>query len=340
MVRHIIRPPGFHRLTVRPESWTDGVGARVTSSEILRRLAGLGIPPAWTHVWAAEDPDSPIQAIGLDARGRTQYRYSEAAAAKSRDDKYEHLLVFAAALPALRARVASDLRARPGSPPSAETVTAAVIRLLDKGMLRVGNERYARDNHTYGVTTMRRSHVTVHPGSVQFDFVGKEHIAHRVAVQDRGSARVVGALLAQEADDDAPLFATHEYSQWRRVDSATVNSYIHAHGEAVGSAKTFRTWGATVAAVAVAAGAQFRLPEGGAARPSTLPFHAAAVLLGDTMAVARASYVHPRAIEIAGDTAVRDALAAVVGRVNSDDVEVVRSDDGFQAAVLDALASA
>ena len=222
-------------------------------------------------------------------------------------------------------------------PPPAETVTAAVVRLLDEGMLRVGTERYARDNHTYGITTMRRSHVTVGLGYVTFDFVGKEHIPHRVSVRDAAVARVVTALLDQEAPDEAPLFATREHALWRRVDSATVNSYIHAHGTATGSAKTFRTWGATVAATAVAAGAEFRMPGGATPAASTRPFHAAAALLGDTMTVARASYVHPRAIGIADEPDVRDALAAAADRAGSVTVEAVRRDTGFQSAVLEAL---
>jgi DNA topoisomerase I len=340
--RHIIRPPGLHRLSSRPDSWADLEGNPVVDAAVTDRLRRLSIPPGWTHVWASLDPASPVQATGVDYRGRTQYRYSDAAEAAASQDKFDHLLQFAAYLPQLREQVDADLGAVvPASEEELEPrrVTAAVIRLLDRGLFRVGNERYARDNHTYGLTTLRRNQVSVADDTATFDFVGKEHIEHHLVVTDAGAAAVVAALLAQEADPEFPVFATSDPPLWRRIDSVTVNSYIHAHGAVMASAKTFRTWGATVAAASVAAGASFH--DGPKTRRNfdLVPYDAAAHMLGDTPAVARRSYVHPLAVEAGRSAAVAAAVRAATSESDSDDVRDVFHDSGVQAAVFDFLVS-
>lgn len=243
-VRHVVRPPGLHRLGTGPARWVDADGDAVRDGDVLNRLRALRIPPGWTHVWASADATSPIQATGIDARGRTQYRYSIAALEQSRADKFTHLLEFASSLPRLRRQVDLHLRlAAGGEHLEGVRVTAAVVRLLDRGLFRVGNERYARDNDTYGLTTLRRSHVAVHGDTAVFDFVGKEHIRHHKVIHDGSVAPVIRDLLAQDGAPTQLLFATSAPPLRRRVDSATVNSYIHTHGAVSASAKTFRTWG-------------------------------------------------------------------------------------------------
>ena len=186
-----LRPLGVHRVRTRPDEWVDDAGATVIDPALLGRLRHLAIPPAWTDVWATLDASASVQATGVDGRGRTQYRYAPEAIALAADRKFDQMLVFAAALPALRETVVDDLAGGHHDVRAPRTVTAAVVRLLDRGLLRVGNERYARDNHTYGLTTLRRNQVAVHGPTITFDFVGKEHIAHRVAVTDRAAARVI-----------------------------------------------------------------------------------------------------------------------------------------------------
>ncbi|MFF1876285.1 hypothetical protein [Leifsonia sp. NPDC058230] len=340
--RHIIRPPGLHRLSSRPQSWADSEGNPVLDAAVTDRLNRLRIPPAWTHVWASLDPASPIQATGVDYRGRTQYRYSASATAAASQDKFDHLLQFAASLPQLREQVDADLGPVPlGSTENLEPrrVTAAVIRLLDRGLFRVGNERYARDNHTYGLTTLRRSQVSVAGDTATFDFIGKEHVAHHLVVTDVGAAVVVTGLLGQEADPEVPVFATADPPLWRRIDSVTVNSYIHSHGAVEATAKTFRTWGATVVAASVVAGASFQDAARTRRNAELIPYDAAAYLLGDTLAVARRSYVHPLAVQAGRSVDVAAAVRRATAESDSDDVRDIFHHHGVQAAVLDFLVS-
>ena len=148
------RPPGLYRTAARPDAWVDDAGRSVDAPAVLERLARLAIPPAWVDVWASADADASVQATGVDGRGRTQYRYSPAALDLASDSKFARMTLFAAAIPSFRLQVARDIARYRQDPLAARVVTAAIVRLLDLGLLRVGNERYARDNHTYGLTTL------------------------------------------------------------------------------------------------------------------------------------------------------------------------------------------
>lgn len=336
--RHIVRPPGLHRTSGPFGGWVDDRGRPVVNQGTLERLERLSLPPAWTHVWAAANPGNSIQATGVDARGRTQYRYSLAALATGNQRKFDHLLQFAGALPKLRHRISGDLEPETDvstARPSACQVTAAVMRLLDKGLFRVGNGRYARDNHTYGLTTLRRGQVTVQGNAAVFDFVGKEHIAHHLVISDEAVAKILQQLLSIPGTSDEALF-TATNPPWH-IDSATINSYIHAHGAVEGSAKVFRTWGATVAAAAVAAGATF--PRTPRRSQDLVPFDAAAHLLGNTPGVARQSYVHPKAVIIGQSPEVRAAVGLAAEDSGSDDVRRVFHDTRVQAAVYNRLSA-
>jgi DNA topoisomerase-1 len=255
------------------------------------------------------------------------------------DRKFDQMLDCAAALPALRNTVVDDLAARQHDVLVPRTVTAAVVRLLDRGLLRVGNERYARDNHTYGLTTLRRNQVAVHGTTMTFDFVGKEHIAHRVTVTDRAAARVVSALLAKNSDHESPLFSIGGERPVHLVTSAAVNAYLHSHTGAPATAKVFRTWGATVAAVAVLAGAESpaRSPRAAKEREAA---GAAAALLGDTVAVTRSSYIHPGWLDAGRSPVVASAVSDAAVRLRTLSVAVLFPDPLIQAAVLSGLAGA
>ena len=281
--------PGIRRVRAgRGFSYRDADGSVVDAST-RAWIQALAIPPAWTDVWISPDPDGHLLATGIDARGRKQYRYHAAYRRRRDDRKYERIAAFGAALPRLRRQVDADLR-RHGLP--REKVVAAVVALLDETSLRVGNERYARDNRSYGLTTLRSRHATAGSRSVRLRFKGKSGRQVDVGLQDRRLASVVsrcqdlpGQRLFQYEDP--------ETGDWQPVMSDDVNDYIQA---AIGdefSAKDFRTWHGTLAAFEALARGE---------RPAGKRRQAAAVVaavdevaerLGNTRAVARQAYVHP-----------------------------------------------
>ena len=308
------RPLGFHRITGRPEMWVDDAGAPMDDPFVVERLRRLTIPPAWVEVWASADANASVQATGVDRRGRTQYRYSPEALHLASDYKFARMTLFAAAIPALRRQVDRDLGRYRQDPLGVRVVTAAIVRLLERGLLRVGNDRYARDNHTYGLTTLRQNHVDTRGSTITFHFVGKEHLPHTVTVHDQVTAKVVGALVSAAGNDAQPIFvATGEHGK-HRVTSAAVNAYLHAHTQAPASAKVYRTWGATVAAVAVLAGAEPPADVSARSR-ERLAIDAAANLLGDTASVTRSSYIHPAWIDVGRSEPMAAAVAESFDRV-------------------------
>jgi DNA topoisomerase-1 len=311
----------------------------VDDPAVLERMRRLAIPPAWTDVWASADAAAAVQATGVDGRGRTQYRYSPAARDLASDDKFARMTLFASAVPALDVQVENDLAGYRRDPLSARVVTATMVRLLERGLLRVGSDRYARDNHTYGLTTLRRNHVDRRGATVTFRFVGKEHLPHTVTIRDRPTASVVGVLVDAADDDTQPIFRAAGEHGLHHVTSAAVNAYLHAHTNAPASAKVFRTWGATVAATAVLAGAE----PPAAARARTrerLAVGAAATLLGDTPTVTRSSYIHPAWIDVGRSDPVAAAVAETSDRLGTNAVESLFTDPRIQAAVLAGITAA
>jgi len=334
-----LRSSGLHRINARPDRWVDEAGGSVDDPAVLERLQRLAIPPAWVEVWASTDADASVQATGVDVRGRTQYRYSPEARHLASDYKFARMTLFAAALPALRLQVGHDLARYRRDPLGARIVTAAMVRLLERGLLRVGNDRYARDNHTYGLTTLRRSHVDTRGSTITFHFIGKEHLPHTVTVHDQTTAKIVRALVSSAGNDAQPLFAVTGEHGTHHVTSAAVNAYLHAYTQAPASAKVFRTWGATVAAVAVLAGAEPPADISGKSR-ERLAVATAATLLGDTVSVARSSYIHPAWINVGRSDLVAAAVAESSARVGTPTVASLFLDPGVQAAVLSGITDA
>jgi DNA topoisomerase-1 len=333
----LCRAAGLHRTA--DGGWIDDLGAPVTDQDTVTRLRALGIPPAWHEVWASPDAHARVQATGVDARGRTQYRYSSAAQQAASEHKFGDLLLFGDSLPALRARVDSHLARLPADSTAhrVKRATAAAVRLIDRGLFRVGSDRYARDNHTYGLTTLTAEHVRVSGSAIEFTFVGKEHRPWHLAVDDPQAAADVGELVAG-ATDGAPLFSVGAPDGRYAVSSAVVNAYIHGATSAPATAKTFRTWGGTAAAAAVSAGAASPVPVAVAPRrPDLVAYDAAAFLLGNTRDVARRSYVHPLALEAGQGTAVVAAVTRAARSMGSSDVRVVLRDDRVVAALVGEL---
>jgi DNA topoisomerase-1 len=221
----------------------DANGRRVRDEPTLARVRALAIPPAWTDVWICPSPNGHLQATGRDARGRKQYRYHARWRAHRDDTKYARMLEFAGLLPALRRRVAADL-ARPGLPQ--EKVLATVVRLLETTFIRVGNEEYARSNHSFGLTTLEDRHVEFRHGGARFHFRGKSGVFHQVEISDPALARIVRACRDLPGQE---LFQYRdEEGHPRTIDSADVNGYIqHQMGRGF-TAKDFRTWAGTVLA--------------------------------------------------------------------------------------------
>jgi DNA topoisomerase-1 len=275
----------------------------VTDRTVLRRIRSLAIPPAWTDVWICTDPSGHLQATGRDARGRKQYRY-HAAWTRGRDDlKFERLLAVARALPRIRERCEADL-ATPGL--SREKVLAAVVRLLELTLIRVGNEEYARLNRSFGLTTLKRRHAKVEGSAIRFQFAGKSGKRHEVGLRDRRLASIVRRcqdlpgqeLFAYVGDDGVP----HD------ISSDDVNEYLREISGIDMTAKDFRTWAGTVLAYR-ALRALAPVENGRAAKKNVVEaVRLTADQLGNTPAVARRSYVHPAILEAYMEGTIGGAL--------------------------------
>lgn len=284
--------PGIRRRGTKRFRYVDeATGDAVDDAATLARIARLAVPPAWTEVWIASDPASHVQATGRDAKGRKQYRYHPDFTAARGDTKFGELVAFASALGRIRRRVTRDLR---GDPLSHDQVVAVVVRLLDLTGLRIGNTQYARENGSYGLTTLRQRHVTVRGERVHLAFTGKSNHRFDVDVENPRLARIVrrcqhlpGQCLFQYVTEDGSR---------REVASTDVNAYLAEYGNAGITAKTFRTWNATVTAGSLFAEAA---ADGLAPTAATVNavIDAVAEQLGNTRAVCRASYIHPAVID-------------------------------------------
>jgi DNA topoisomerase-1 len=283
--------PGFTRERKEDRYWAyfDASGERVTDRETIDRLNAIALPPAYEQAWFCKDANGHLQATGVDARGRKQYRYHEAFRARRDKKKYLGTLEFGAALPKLRAKVAADLK---GRKLSRETVLAAVVRLLDTQYLRVGNEQYAKDNKSYGATTLRSRHVKQAGSKLTMRFKGKHGIVHDVPITDANLKRIVGRC--HELPGQNLFQYLGEDGEACPITSADVNEYIKEATGGEFTAKNFRTWGASVIAFD-------QLLESEEHKRISLKtvLEPVAEALGNTPAISRKSYVHPKLIEVA-----------------------------------------
>jgi DNA topoisomerase I len=287
--------PGIRRVKHgRGFRYLDADGEPVRDEEIRERVAGLVIPPAWKEVWICPHPGGHIQATGIDAAGRKQYLYHPRWRERRDTEKFDDMVVFAHALPALRKRVDASLAA---DGLTYDHVCATAVRLLDRGFFRVGGEDYAVRNETYGLATMRKRHARVDGDVLLFDYPAKHGKRRVQAVVDPAVADVIARLKRRRGGGDE-LLAYKDGRRWHDLKSADINAWLkEATGEDI-SAKDFRTWGATVLA-AVALAVSERAPETktGRKRAVTRAIKEVARYLGNTPAVARASYIDPRVLE-------------------------------------------
>jgi DNA topoisomerase I len=284
--------------------YTDASGAVVTDAAVLARIRTLAIPPGWADVWISPDPLGHIQATGVDSRGRTQYRYHQMWREQREEQKFEHMLRFAAALPALRAVTIRDLRRRDMT---RSRVAASAVRLIDLGLFRLGGERYAELDHHYGAATLEKRHVTLHRDAAVFDYVAKEGKHRELAVTDEAVLSTVRALARADNGLDA-LFCFEEAAGWHRLHSHDISAYIAENAGAHFTAKEFRTWNATVLMALFLVNASAPVSARAAKRTINASVRAVADWLGDTPTVARASYIDPRLVSSYAEGA---GLAAV-----------------------------
>lgn len=285
-------------------SYHDDQGRAVRDEATLKRIRSLAIPPAWTEVWISPSRRGHIQATGRDARGRKQYRYHPDWQAQRGDDKFGRILAFGRMLPEIRRRTRRDMAGRPCD---RRTVLATVVRLLETTLIRIGNVEYARQNRSYGLTTLRQRHVEVEGSAVTFEFVGKGGRKHLVELSDRRAARVINQL--QELPGQELFQYVDRDGVRHSIGSGDVNAYLHEIAGADFTAKDFRTWAGTVlAAWALSEFEQAVDSEAAARRNVKRAIERVAATLGNTPAVCRKSYVHPEVVGAYLDGSLIDSL--------------------------------
>jgi DNA topoisomerase-1 len=264
----------------------------VRDKETLTRIKSLVIPPAWRDVWICPNPKGHLQATGRDARGRKQSRYHPRWREVRDETKYERMMVFGAALPVIRERVEHDLSLA-GLP--RQKVLATIVRLMETTLIRVGNQEYARQNQSYGLTTMRNKHVQVEGSSVTFDFQGKSGVRHTIDIRDRRLARII------QRCQDIPGYELFQYvdSEGERhtVDSADVNDYLREITNQDFTAKDFRTWSGTVLACTLLQEFEAFSSETQAKKNVVQAIKGVAARLGNTPSTCRKCYVHPAVLD-------------------------------------------
>jgi DNA topoisomerase-1 len=280
-------------------------GKPVTDKKTLARILSLAIPPAWTDVWISGDPDGHIQATGRDQRGRKQYRYHPRWSETRGEVKYSSLADFARTLPKIRARIDADLRRRELP---RERVVASIVWLLDNTMIRVGNTVYARDNKSFGLTTLKTRHVEVEGSKLRFAFKGKSGKEWKLKLVDRRMAKIIRSI--QELPGQHLFQYINGGGERRAVNSQDVNDYIRDATGGDFSSKHFRTWGGTVRALALFAEIPLPDTKAGAARAMNIVIDEVARHLGNTRAVCRQCYIHPAVMESWAQGRLADELAA------------------------------
>jgi DNA topoisomerase-1 len=310
-------------------SYRDPDGERITDKRTIERIKKLAIPPAWEDVWICPSANGHIQATGRDAKGRKQYRYHERWREVRDENKYEHTLAFGRALPRIRERVDADLR-KHGLPK--DKVLAAIVRLLETTLIRIGSDQYAKENKSFGLTTMRDRHVDIEGSTVSFSFNGKSGVEHEIDLQDRRLARIVKKC--QEVPGQELFQYYDEEGKRQTVKSDDVNAYLKEISGAEFTAKDFRTWAGTKLAAEALAEFEKVDTEASAKQNVVAAIERVAARLGNTTTVCRKCYVHPAVIDAYMDG---DTVASVQDRVEDELTEHLGTLPPEEAAVLTLL---
>ncbi len=283
--------------------YLDPEGRPIRDEETLARIKSLAIPPAWSDVWISPSPLGHIQATGRDDKGRKQYRYHPRWRTVRDISKYGRMITFGKKLPRIRKRTQRDL-ALPGLP--RRKVLAAVVRLLEVSLIRVGNDEYARNNHSFGLTTMRDRHAEVNGSKVQFKFRGKSGVTHAVELEDRRLARVVARC--QELPGQELFQYVNDEGVIQDIDSADVNDYLREIAGEEFTAKDFRTWAGTMLAALALQEFETFDSQTQAKKNVVSAIERVAERLGNTPSVCRKCYVHPVILDAYLDGSMIDAL--------------------------------
>ena len=311
-------------------TYLDGAGRTIEDGQTLRRIRSLAIPPAWSDVWICPDPWGHIQAMGTDAAGRRQYLYHPRWREWRDRQKFRRMHEFARILPAIRETVATDLDL-PGLP--REKALATAVRLLDRGYFRIGSERYAERNDSYGLATLRKEHVRIDDDGVRFDYTAKGGKRRIVLVRDPQIEPVLRELKARRTGGAELLAYRDDDGAWRDVRSSDVNEYLQEVSGGRFTAKDFRTWHATVlAALALSARTDVRPSATARRRAMASAVKEVAEFLGNTPTVCRQSYVDPRILDryFEGVT-----IAPILESLPNDDDDLL--DPGVQAQIEEAV---
>jgi DNA topoisomerase-1 len=295
--------------------YRDPEGHAIRGPDQRQRIEALRIPPAWTDVWICPDPDGHLQVVGRDARGRKQYLYHPRWRSVRDETKFEHMLTFGGALPRIRRRVEADLN-RHGLP--REKVLAAVVRLMERSLGRVGNPEYAKQNQTFGLTTLQRDHVRVDGGQVELDFRGKHGVHHHKVIRDQSLARILKNCADLPGSELFKYIDAH--GELHRVSSEHVNAYLRETSGHHVTAKDFRTWAATN--LALLEMVFLREPKPTKKGAATV-VKRVAEQLGNTPAVCRKSYIHPRVLACYLDGSLRPTLQMLQASIQAPEMYAV-----------------
>lgn len=324
--------PGYTRKRKGDDfEYFDSDGKRIRDEARLLRIRRIGIPPAYEDVWICPMPNGHIQATGRDARGRKQYRYHERWREARDENKYDRMVVFGHALPKIRRRVNKDLKQR-GLPRS--KVLATVVQLLERTFIRVGNDEYAKENKSFGLTTMRNHHVDVKGETLKFSFKGKSGVKHEVDVSDRRLSKIIRQL------QDLPGQDVFQYvngdGKVRDITSQDVNDYLREITGEEFTAKDFRTWAGTVLA-AMALNAQEKFENNTQARKNVKDaIGAVSKILGNTPTVCRKCYVHPDVLETYLDGGMIEGLKQKTEETLSKKLPSMRAEEAAVMSFLQA----
>jgi DNA topoisomerase I len=304
-------------------------GRRIDDPKELARIKALAIPPAWTDVWICPDPRGHIQATARDAKGRKQYRYHPRWRAVRDENKFDRLLAFGRALPAIRERTERDLALR-GIPK--EKVLATVVQLLEVTRIRVGNAEYARQNQHFGLTTMQQKHVRVDGTKLQFHFVGKSGKEHTVGVRNRRLAQIVKRC--QDLPGHELFQYVDEQGERHSIESADVNAYLQEISGQAFTAKDFRTWAGTVLAARALQEFEAVDSEAQAKKNVLRAIESVAERLGNTPTICRQCYVHPGIVDAYMDGSMLTALKEGVDEELSEELPHLPPEEAAVLALL------
>ena len=321
--------PGVRRRKSGKGTYTRADGCRLTEANVLSRIKSLAIPPAWTDVWICPFADGHIQATGRDAKGRKQYRYHVLFREVRESTKYEHVVVFAEALPALRAKVGEHMGLR-GFP--REKVLATVVHLLETTLIRVGNDDYAKQNNSYGLTTLKTRHVAVDGNEVRFRFTGKSGKQWSLRVRDRRIAKIIRAC--QELPGQELLQYLDDEGKPQDVTSSDVNTYLKEITGKDITAKDFRTWAGTVLAAMALNEVKSFDSAAQAKRNLRAAIENVAARLGNTPTICRKCYVHPEVLTSYLDGNLVLEIKSVVESELREDLDRLKPEEAAVLAML------